>query len=58
MDEINFNKIESEDLIKAYEDYYFNEQLRKENRQKGLSRAKDFSWDKTIDEMLRRMSNE
>ena len=44
--------------IKAYEDYYFNEQLRKENRQKGLSRAKDFSWDKTIDEMLRRMSNE
>lgn len=44
--------------IKAYEDYYFNEQLRKENSQKGLTRAKDFSWDKTIDEMLRGMSNE
>lgn len=50
---------DSEDQhIKAYEEYYFDEQLRKDNAQKGLQRSKSFSWRKAIDEMLRRMSNE
>ena len=38
--------------IEAYENYYFNEQLRKENSKKGLERAKEFSWDSCFDEMI------
>ena len=41
--------------VKAYERYYFNEQLRKENGCKGLERAKRFSWEKTVDEIIRNM---
>ena len=45
-----------EQHIKAYEDYYFHPELRKEMRQKGLERAKQFSWDKTVDLMIKEMS--
>lgn len=38
-----------EQHIDAYEKYYFNEKLRKENSYKGLERAKSFSWEKTVD---------
>ena len=38
--------------IKAYEKYYFDSELRKENSMKGLKRANDFSWEKCVDEML------
>ncbi len=38
--------------IKAYEDYYFNEELRKENSKKGLEQAKKFSWEKCADIMV------
>lgn len=31
------------------------EQIRKENHQKGLERAKQFSWDKTVDLMVKEM---
>lgn len=41
-----------EQHIKAYEQYYFNEELRKENSRKGLERAKQFSWGKTVDSMV------
>lgn len=41
-----------EQHIEAYERYYFNEELRKENSRKGLDRAKQFSWEKTVDEMI------
>ena len=41
-----------EQHIKAYESYYFNENLRKENSQKGLERAKLFSWEKCVDAMV------
>lgn len=41
-----------EQHIGAYEKYYFNEKLRKENSQKGLDRAKLFSWKKTVDKMV------
>lgn len=41
-----------EQHIEAYEKYYFNEKLRKENSQKGLERAKIFSWEKTVDKMV------
>lgn len=41
-----------EQHIEAYEKYYFNETLRKENSRKGLERAKQFSWKKTVDEMI------
>ena len=38
--------------IEAYENYYFDEQLRKENSKKGLERAKEFSWEKCVDIMI------
>ena len=38
--------------IKAYEDYYFNEELRKENSKKGLEQARKFSWEKCADIMV------
>ena len=41
-----------EQHIDAYEQYYFNNELRSTNRQKGLDRAKQFSWDKCVNEML------
>lgn len=36
-----------DECIKAMEDFYFNEELRKEYSQKGLERAKLFNWDKS-----------
>lgn len=42
-----------EQHIEAYEKYYFNEKLRKENSRKGLEQSKHFSWEKTVDEMIR-----
>lgn len=44
-----------EQHIRAYEDYYFHPELRDENHQKGLERAKQFSWDKTVDLMIKEM---
>lgn len=41
--------------IKAYESYYFDENLRKENSAKGLERAKLFSWEKCADIMISEM---
>ena len=41
-----------EQHIKAYENYYFNKELREQNRQKGLERAKQFSWSKCANEIL------
>lgn len=42
--------------VAAYEKYYFDEKLRKENAQKGLERAKMFSWEKTVNEILKVMN--
>ena len=41
--------------IKAYESYYYNENLRQENSKKGLERAKLFSWKKCADIMITEM---
>lgn len=46
-----------EQHIEAYEKYYFNEELRKENSRKGIERAKLFSWEKTVDKMVEFMEN-
>ena len=46
-----------EQHIEAYERYYFNEDLRKEYAQKGLERARMFSWTKCVDEMIDFMNN-
>lgn len=46
-----------EQHVAAYEKYYFNEELRKENSQKGLERAKQFSWKKTTEKMVRIMES-
>lgn len=40
-----------EQHIKAYENYYFNASLRKQNSQNGINRAKTFSWAKCVDLM-------
>ncbi len=41
-----------EQHVKAYEKYYFNEELRKSYAQKGLERAKLFSWKKCAEQMI------
>ena len=41
--------------IKAYESYYYDENLRQENSKKGLERAKLFSWEKCADIMITEM---
>ena len=49
-------------VIKAFEDLYFNENLRNEYIEKGLKRAKMFSWDKCVgkmaDIMINKVNNE
>lgn len=45
-----------EQHIKAYEDYYFNEDLRVKNCQKGLQRAKQFSWQKTLNTIMKEIT--
>jgi len=44
--------------IEAYEKYYFNPQLRKANREKGLARAKEFSWKKCVNTMVETMKKD
>lgn len=44
-----------EQHVKAYEDYYFNDNLRRTNAEKGLMRAKLFSWKNTTDIMIKEM---
>lgn len=43
-----------EQHIKAYEDYYYNYNYRKENAIKGFKRAKTFSWKKCADTMIKK----
>ena len=47
---IDFNS--DKQHIEAYEKYYFDENLRKENAKKGLERAELFTWEKTVNKML------
>lgn len=47
-----------EQHVAAYETYYFHPELREQNRQKGLARAKEFSWDKTVDLMVEQFKND
>ena len=44
-----------EQHIDAFEKYYFDENLRSENRNKGLARAGLFSWEKTVASILSAM---
>ncbi len=44
-----------EQHIVAYENYYNNPKLRDDMRARGLARAKQFSWDKTVEIMLKEM---
>lgn len=44
--------------IEAYEKYYFNPQLRKANRKKGLARAEEFSWEKCVNTMVEVMKRD
>lgn len=41
--------------VKAYETYYYDETYRQEMAEKGLERAKLFSWEKTADIILGQM---
>ena len=47
-----------EEHVQAYEKYYFNPEIRNEYAQKGLERAKQFSWQKCTDEMVKVMKKE
>ncbi len=44
-----------EQHVEAYEQYYFNDDLRRSNAAKGLERAKEFSWQKTANLMITEM---
>ena len=44
-----------EQHIKAYENYYFDDELRKNNAKAGMERAKSFSWEKCADIMIEKM---
>jgi len=44
---------DEEAVIKAFEDFYFNENLRKEYIARGLERAKMFSWEKCVGRMIK-----
>ena len=46
-----------EQHIEAYENYYFNNELRKENSRKGLERARIFSWEKTAKQIIDKMNS-
>ena len=46
-----------EQHIDAFEKYYFDENLQKENRNKGLNRAGLFSWEKTVETMMVTMND-
>jgi len=39
-------------VIKAFEDFYFNEDMRKDYTARGLERAKVFSWEKCVQQMI------
>ena len=45
----------NEQHIEAYEKYYYNEDLRKEYAQKGLERAKTFSWEKCVNTIVEKL---
>ena len=47
-----------EQHIDAFEKYYFDESLRNENRNKGLSRVGIFSWEKTMAEIVSVMNGD
>ena len=47
-----------EQHVEAFEKYYFDEEFRKQNAQKGLERSKIFSWKKSVETMLEKMYHE
>ena len=47
-----------EQHIDAFEKYYYDDVLRKEKIQKGLEKAKQFSWEKTVDAMVNEMNQD
>lgn len=47
-----------EQHVQAYEKYYFNSEIRNDFAKKGLERAKQFSWQKCTDEMVKVMKKE
>lgn len=47
-----------EQHLAAFEKYYFDENLRDENRNKGLERAGMFSWEKTMAEIVSVMNGD
>jgi len=44
-------------VIKAFEDFYFNEDMRKDYIARGVERAKMFSWEKCVRKMMDVMEN-
>jgi len=52
---IMVNAENEKEIIEAFSKFYFNEELRNEYVEKGLARAKLFSWDKTVKIMTDKM---
>lgn len=49
---IQIDPYKNEELVEAYEKMYFDENFRKECSQKGLERAKNFSWERCVNKVL------
>ncbi len=54
---LTVNPYSEEEHIMAYEKYYYDSNLRQENKIKGLERAKLFSWQKCTDIIVNQMFN-
>ena len=52
---ILINPESDEQLIQAYKSLYYNKELKKELSLKGIERAKQFSWEKTVDTIINKM---
>ena len=54
---IQINPKSDEEMIEAYEKMYFDSKFREECRNKGLERAKQFSWDKCANKIISYINN-
>lgn len=52
------NPKDDEQLLQAYKSLYYNKELRNELASKGLERSKQFSWEKTVDRIIKKMKEE
>lgn len=53
---IRIDPNKDEELLNAFEKMYFDENFRKECIEKGMERARQFSWEKSVDRMIQALT--